>query len=111
MIEKARASLLADYRRTGGWAGITHGTMLLLVPLIEFVFGRSVDLERGIVWLLSSSARTDFSIGHGIPRMISSRDFLTLAENWSRGRTEAEWRCAVSRRPSIHFWWRTSLRE
>lgn len=29
--------------------------------------------------------------------MISSRDFLTLAENWSRGRTEAEWRCAVSR--------------
>ncbi len=29
--------------------------------------------------------------------MISARAFLSLAETWSRGRTEAEWRCAVSR--------------
>ena len=29
--------------------------------------------------------------------MISGRDFLTLAQVWSRGRSEAEWRCAVSR--------------
>lgn len=29
--------------------------------------------------------------------MISGREFLTLAETWSRSRTEAEWRCAVSR--------------
>ncbi len=29
--------------------------------------------------------------------MISARDFLALADDWSRGRIEAEWRCAVSR--------------
>ena len=29
--------------------------------------------------------------------MISGREFLTLAEAWSHGSHEAEWRCAVSR--------------
>ena len=29
--------------------------------------------------------------------MISGREFLTLAESWSHGTREAEWRCAVSR--------------
>ena len=29
--------------------------------------------------------------------MISARAFLTLADIWSRGHTEAEWRCAISR--------------
>ena len=29
--------------------------------------------------------------------MIAGRDFLTLAEAWSHGNHEAEWRCAVSR--------------
>ena len=29
--------------------------------------------------------------------MISGREFLTLAETWSHGTREAEWRCAVSR--------------
>ena len=35
--------------------------------------------------------------------MISGRDFLALAEIWSRGRTEAEWRCAVSRADYASF--------
>ena len=29
--------------------------------------------------------------------MIAARAFLTLAETWSRGSTEAEWRCSISR--------------
>jgi hypothetical protein len=29
--------------------------------------------------------------------MIAGKDFLTLAEIWINGVTEAEWRCAVSR--------------
>src|SRR5712692_3941849 len=49
------------------------------------------------VHLLSRSVGVRLSAGAGIDPMITGLDFLTLAETWIQGTTEAEWRSAVSR--------------
>jgi hypothetical protein len=81
MREQLKTTLLADYRRTGGWAGIIHGTMLLAVPVIEIALGKSVDLQD-----VASAARVPwlFALIYFIP-VIQGMSIIGLAWAFEQG--------------------------